>query len=72
MAETNFKVHGCGLPARSIKAGSAEEAARRFQFDVTSEKYRGKHVKEGEINIIDGHGKVRRFAWDLTPVEPAE
>lgn len=69
MSEKKFKVHGCGLTARSIKAKTPEEAARLFQFDVNAEKYRGKFVQEGEIVINDGHGKPHRFTWELKPIE---
>ncbi len=69
MSEKTFKVHGCGLTARSIKAKTPEDAARLFQFDVNAEKYRGKFVQEGEIVINDGHGKPLRFSWDLKPIE---
>jgi hypothetical protein len=69
MAETmKFKVHGCGLTARTIKAASAVEAARLFQFDVNSEKYRGAFVQEGVITITDSHGKPSRFSWALEPI----
>ncbi len=72
MSETKkFKVHGCGLTARSIKATSIEEAARLFQFDVNAEKYRGGFVQQGEIVINDEHGKPHRFSWDLKPIEVA-
>ncbi|MBS1149426.1 MAG: hypothetical protein H6Q89_1124 [Myxococcaceae bacterium] len=71
MSEKKFKVHGCGLTARSIKAKTPEEAARLFQFDVNAEKYRGKFVQEGEIVIQDEHGKPLRFGWDLKPIEAA-
>ena len=69
MSEKTYKVHGCGLTVRSIKAKSPEDAARLFQFDVNSEKYRGKFVQEGEIVINDGHGKPTRYGWDLKRVE---
>jgi hypothetical protein len=69
MSEKKFKVHGCGLTARSIKATTPEEAAKKFQFDVNAEKYRGAFVQEGEIVINDGHGKLQRFSWDLKPIE---
>lgn len=70
MPDIVFKAHGCGLSARSIKAASAEDAARRFQFDVNAEKYRGAFVREGEIVITDTHGKSKHFSWDLKPLEP--
>ncbi len=65
---TTFKVHGCGLSVRNIKAKSAVDAARLFQFDVNSEKYRGKFVQEGVITITDAHGKPSRFSWELKPL----
>lgn len=74
MADNVFRVSGCGLTMRKIKAPSAEEAARLFQFDVNAEKYRGAFVREGEIVITDAHGKKQHFSWDLKPIEqkPAE
>jgi hypothetical protein len=72
MSETTYRVHGCGLTVRSIKAKSPVDAARLFQFDVNSERYRGKFVQEGVITITDGHGKPSRFSWDLTPIEKAQ
>ena len=68
MTEKTYKVHGCGMTARSIKAKSPEDAARLFQFDVNNEKFRGQGVKEGEIVIKDEHGKPMRFGWDLKPI----
>ena len=67
MGEKKFKVSGCGLTVRSIKASTPEDAARLFQFDVNAEKYRG-HVQEGEIVVRDGPGKPQRFSWDLKPI----
>lgn len=69
MSEKTYKVHGCGLTVRSIKAKTLEDAARLFQFDVNAEKYRGKFVQEGEIVIKDEKGKPHRFGWDLKPIE---
>ena len=64
-----YKVHGCGLSVRKIKATSPADAARLFQFDVNSERYRGAFVQEGVITITDAHGKPCRFSWELTPLE---
>lgn len=65
---TTYRVHGCGLSVRRIKAASPVEAARLFQFDVNSEKYRGAFVQEGVITITDAHGKPSRFSWELKPI----
>ncbi len=68
MADKKFQVHGCGLSKRNIKAETPEDAAKKFQFDVNAEKYRGGFVQEGEIVINDEHGKQLRFGWDLKPI----
>ncbi len=69
MTDKTYRVHGCGLTVRSIKAKSPEDAARLFQFDVNNEKFRGQGVKEGEIVILGEHGKPIRYSWDLKPIE---
>ena len=68
MSETTWRVHGCGLTVRKIKAKTAVDAAKQFQFDVNAEKYRGKFVQEGVITITDAHGKPSRFSWELQPI----
>ena len=69
MSENTYRVHGCGLSVRRIKAKTPADAAKLFQFDVNSEKYRGAFVQEGEITITDAHGKPHRFSWELKPLE---
>lgn len=70
MRDPGYRVSGCGLLPRTIKASSVQQALVFFKGDIESAKATGGRLDPDDpIEVVGPSGKVYRFTADGQPIE---
>jgi hypothetical protein len=68
MPDQEYRVHGCGLKPRTIRASSAARAAQLFHHDVHTEMHMGNTTAHegGTVHVVVPHQNSLElvFTWE--------